>query len=154
MRCEFHVREVHGEEALHSNDTTFHNRRLELASQASGWFSIKLSSHFLDRWRNNAIVFHLSHHLQAARAPLQCVPDFPQNNFPIAVPLLIPEAQLLNALVRQELIPRRIIFLLPRQPVFKTVQLHGHYRVAVGDGTGGFSTRGGRPQAPPSRSDD
>jgi hypothetical protein len=38
---------------------------------------------------------------------------------------MIPEAQLLNVLACQELIPRRIMFLLPGQTVFKAVQFHG-----------------------------
>ena len=52
------------------------------------------------------------------------MPDLPENTFPIAAPLVIPEAQLLNVLGGQELFSCRIMFLLPGQPVFKAVQFH------------------------------
>jgi hypothetical protein len=93
--------------------------------QVAGRLSVRLLSQLLDWWRNETIVSLHSDHLQAARAPLQCMPDLPQNTFPIAAPLVIPEPQHLNALGCQELISRRVVFLLPRQPVFKTVQFNG-----------------------------
>jgi len=52
------------------------------------------------------------------------MPDLPENTFPIAPPLVIPEAQLFNVLGGQELFSRRIMFLLPGQPVFKAIQFH------------------------------
>ena len=92
--------------------------------RSRGGLSVGLLSQLLDWWRNETIVADLSHHLQAARATLQCMPDLPQDTFPIAAPLMIPEAQLLNVLTCQELFSRRVMFLLPGQPVFKPVQFN------------------------------
>jgi hypothetical protein len=117
--------EGQGEEALYASDIAVHARPLYSASQVAGGLSVQLLSQLLDWWRNEAIVFHLPHHLQAARAPLQHVLDLPQNTFPIAAPLMIPKAQLLNVLGGQELLSRRVMCLLPGKPVFKAVQFHG-----------------------------
>jgi hypothetical protein len=88
------------------------------------WLSVGLLSQLLDWERNEAVVLHLSDHLDATRAPLQCVPDLPENTFLIAAPLMVPEAQLLNVLGCQELRPRGVMSLLPGQPVFKAVQFN------------------------------
>jgi hypothetical protein len=87
--------------------------------------SVGLLSQLLDWERNEAVVFHLSHHLEATRAPLQSVPDLPEHAFPIATPLMVPEAQLLNVLACQELRSRRVMFLLPGQSVGKAVEFNG-----------------------------
>ena len=52
------------------------------------------------------------------------MPDFPENIFPIAAPLVIPEAQLLDVLSGQELISCGVVLVLSGQPVFKAVQFH------------------------------
>jgi hypothetical protein len=90
--------EGQGEEALYASDLVVHGCRFHSASQVAGRLSVRLLSQLLHGWRNETIVAYHSHHLQAARAPLQCVPDLPQNTFLIAAPLVIPEAQFLNAL--------------------------------------------------------
>src|ERR1017187_6258766 len=116
--------EGQGEEAPYAIDPAIHGRHLYSDLQVAGRLPVRLLPQLLDRQRNERIVRHLSHHLQAARATLQCVPDLPQNTFSIAAPLMIPEAQFLNALGSQELFSRRVMFPLPGQPVFKSVQFH------------------------------
>ena len=117
--------EGQGEEAVYASDTAVHGRSPYSNPQVAGRLPCRFWSQLLHWWRHETIVLHLSHHLHAARAPLQGVPDLPQNTVPIGAPLMIPKAQLLNVFGGQQLISRRVMFLLPRQPVFKAVQFNG-----------------------------
>jgi len=78
--------------------------------------------------RHKAIVLRFAHHLRAASAPVQGLPDVCQHTFAVPVPLVIPEARYLDAGFGKELFADFISHQILRQAVLRTIQFDGKPR--------------------------
>lgn len=71
------------------------------------------------------MVLNLAHHRDTTGSTMQCFPDLQQHAFAVLVPLMIPEAEFLDALFTQKLQSHGIMLNLFRQAVLKAIQLNG-----------------------------
>ena len=74
------------------------------------------------------MILHLSHHLHAARPPMQRLPNFEQHSFTVIPPLVIPKPQLLDVRRRKPSLPFHVAFSLFGQAVLKSVQFNRQSR--------------------------
>jgi hypothetical protein len=84
---------------------------------------------FLHVRRNKSFIPGVFHYADAARPLLNRIPDFQQATVAVLVPLMIPESQRLNALLRQKFFPRFVALDSLRRTVLRTVQFDGEFRV-------------------------
>ena len=73
------------------------------------------------------MVWSFAHDSYASSSPVQCVPDFQQDAFPILPPLMIPEAQFFDAACNEESCTLLVALILLRQTVLEAVQFHRHF---------------------------
>jgi hypothetical protein len=78
--------------------------------------------------RHKTLIFCFAFHLHATGSPVNRMPDFQQNCFPVFAPLMIPESQFFNVLAVEELPSRFVLLHLLRQAVVKSVHFNGEPR--------------------------
>jgi hypothetical protein len=77
------------------------------------------------------LFFGVLHNLNATRPPLQRVPNRQQTAIRIFPPLMIPEPERFDALIRQSLFANRVPFHFFRRTVLKTVKLNRQLRIGA-----------------------
>ena len=74
-------------------------------------------------WRHEPLTGHVFHHPHTASPALQRIPDGQQAALAVLSPLVVPETQRLNVLIRQKFFTHRIALQSFRQTMLETVLL-------------------------------
>ena len=105
-----------------TNNSTSPRPNEERAGVRSSSFNYPFDLLFI--WRHEPLTGHVFHHPHTASPALQRIPDGQQAALAVLSPLVVPETQRLNVLIRQKFFTHRIALQSFRQTMLETVHLH------------------------------